>query len=62
MRLQLQTDPFFMRIENNAVLWPTRLSPHLPVATLRIARQEFDFPDQLPFTRVVRFKPLGLPP
>ena len=44
MRVQLQTDPFLMPIENNAVLWPTRLSPRVPVATLRIPRQKFDHP------------------
>jgi hypothetical protein len=26
-RLQLQTDPFLMPIENNGVLWPEKLSP-----------------------------------
>ena len=32
---QLQTDPFLMPIENNAVLWPEKLSPRVSVATLR---------------------------
>ncbi len=36
MCVQLQTDPFLMPIENAAILWPTRLSPRVPVATLRI--------------------------
>ena len=57
MRVQLQTDPFLMPIENNAVMWPTRLSPRVPVATLRIPRQKFDYPDQLAFTRYLRFNP-----
>jgi hypothetical protein len=57
MRVQLQTDPFLMPIENNAVLWPTRLSPRVPVATLHIPRQKFDWPDQLNFTRNLRFTP-----
>ena len=57
MRVQLQTDPFLMPIENNAVLWPTRLSPRTPVATLRIPRQKFDHPDQLAFARYLRFNP-----
>ena len=57
LRVQLQTDPFLMPIENNAVIWPTRLSPRVPVATLRIPRQTFDFPDQLAFTRCLRFNP-----
>src|SRR6266849_3407944 len=33
--LQVQTDPYLMPIENNAVLWPTRLSPRVPAAVLR---------------------------
>ena len=57
MRVQVQTDPFLMPIENNAVMWPTRLSPRVPVATLRIPRQTFDHPDQFAFTRVLRFNP-----
>jgi hypothetical protein len=57
MRLQVQTDPFRMPIENNAVLWPTRLSPRLAVATLRIPKQKFDYPDQFAFTRNLRFNP-----
>jgi hypothetical protein len=57
MRMQLQTDPFLMPIENNAVLWPTRLSPRVPVATLRIPRQKFDHPAQLAFARNLRFNP-----
>lgn len=57
MRLHLQTDPFLMPIENNAVLWPTRLSPRVPAATLRIPRQSFDFPDQFAFARNLRFNP-----
>jgi hypothetical protein len=62
MRVQLQTDPFLMPIENNAVLWPTKLSPRVPVATLRIPRQKFDDPDQLDFARSLRFNPWhGLP-
>jgi hypothetical protein len=57
MRIQLQTDPFLMPIENNAVLWPERLSPRVPVATLRIPRQKFDNPAQFAFTRNLRFNP-----
>ena len=57
LRVQLQTDPFLMPIENNAVLWPTRLSPRVPVATLRIPKQTFDYPDQFAFTRYLRFNP-----
>jgi hypothetical protein len=57
MRVQLQTDPFLMPIENNSVLWPARFSPRLPVATLRIPRQKFDSPEQLVFARNLRFNP-----
>ena len=57
MRVQLQTDPFLMPIENNAVLWPERLSPRVPVATLRIPRQKFDDPEQFAFTRNLKFNP-----
>ncbi|MGH7301728.1 MAG: catalase family protein [Candidatus Rokuibacteriota bacterium] len=55
--LQRQTDPFLMPIENNAVLWPTRLSPRVPAAVLRIPRQKFDSPEQLAFARVLKFNP-----
>jgi hypothetical protein len=57
MRVQLQTDPFLMPIENNAVLWPERLSPRVPVATLRIPRQKFDDPAQFALTRNLKFNP-----
>jgi len=57
MRVQLQTDAFLMPIENNAVLWPERLSPRVPVATLRIPRQIFDSPAQFDFARNLRFNP-----
>ena len=55
--LQVQTDPFLMPIENNAVLWPTRLSPRVPAAVLRIPSQTFDSPEQLAFARVLSFNP-----
>jgi hypothetical protein len=55
--LQLQTDPHKMPIENNAVLWPTKLSPRVPAAVLRIPRQTFDSQAQLDFARVLRFNP-----
>ena len=57
LRVQIQTDPFLMPIENNAVLWPTKLSPRVPVATLRIPRQTFDHPDQFAFARYIRINP-----
>jgi hypothetical protein len=55
--LQVQTDPFLMPIENNAVLWPTRLSPRVPAAVLRIPPQTFDSPEQLAFARVLTYNP-----
>jgi len=60
--LQRQTDPFLMPIENNAVLWPTKLSPRVPAAALRIPRQKFDSPEQLAFARVLSYNPWhGIP-
>jgi hypothetical protein len=55
--LQLQTDPFLMPIENNAVLWPTKLSPRVPAAVLRIPQQTFDSPEQLAFARALSYNP-----
>ena len=57
VRLQLQTDPHRMPIENNAVLWPERLSPRVSVATLRIPRQKFDSPAQMEFCENLAFNP-----
>ena len=51
IRLQLQTDPHLMPIENNAVLWPEKLSPRVSVATLRLPRQKFDSPAQIEFEK-----------
>jgi hypothetical protein len=56
-RIQLQTDPHLMPIENNAVLWPERLSPRVSVATLRIPRQKFDSPAQIAFGRRLSYNP-----
>jgi hypothetical protein len=55
--LQLQTDPFLMPIENAAVNWPARLSPRVPVGTIRIPRQTFDSPEQIEFARVLTYNP-----
>jgi hypothetical protein len=55
--VQVQTDPFLMPIENNGVLWPTKLSPRVPVAVLHIPRQTFDSPEQLDFARVLTYNP-----
>lgn len=56
-RIQLQTDPHLMPIENAAVLWPERLSPRVSVATLRIPRQRFDSPAQMAFARRLSYNP-----
>ena len=57
IRLQLQTDPHLMPIENNAVLWPERLSPRVSVATLRLPRQIFDSPAQMAFAKKLSYNP-----
>ena len=57
IRLQLQKDPYLMPIENNAVLWPEKLSPRISAATLRIPRQKFDSPAQLDFARRLSYNP-----
>jgi hypothetical protein len=57
MTVQLQTDPQRMPIENAGVLWPTRLSPRVPVATLRIPRQEFDTPARSALARAITINP-----
>jgi hypothetical protein len=55
--IQLQTDPFLMPVENAAIMWPSRLSPRVPAATLRIPKQTFDSPAQLAFARVLSYNP-----
>jgi len=57
VRLQLQTDPHLMPIENNAVLWPERLSPRVSVATLRLPRQTFNSPAQMEFAKRLSYNP-----
>ena len=57
VRVQLQTDPHLMPIENAAVLWPERLSPRVSVATLRIPQQKFDSPAQIAFARRLSYNP-----
>jgi hypothetical protein len=57
IRVQMQTDPHLMPIENAAVLWPEKLSPRVPVATLRIPRQKFDSPAQMEFARRLSYNP-----
>ncbi len=57
VRLQLQTDPHLMPIENNGVLWPERLSPRVSVATLRLPRQTFNSPAQMEFAKRLSYNP-----
>ena len=57
VKIQLQTDPFLMPLENSAVLWPEKLSPHTSVATLRIPKQTFTSPAQLDFARQLTYNP-----
>jgi hypothetical protein len=55
--LQVQTNPFLMPIENAAVVWPTKLSPRVPAAVLRIPKQTFDSREQIDFARVLTYNP-----
>jgi hypothetical protein len=57
IRLQRQTDPHLMPLENNAVLWPEKLSPRVSVATLRLPRQKFDSLAQMDFARRLSYNP-----
>ena len=57
LRVQLQTSAARMPIENASVRWPERLSPPVPVATLRIPRQTFDTPAQLAFAHRLSINP-----
>lgn len=57
IRLQLQTDPHLMPIENNAVLWSEKRSPRVSVATLRIPQQKFDSPAQMEFAKRLSYNP-----
>ena len=56
-RVQLQTDPHLMPIENNAVLWPEKLSPRVSVATLRIPKQTFNSRAQMEFAKKLSYNP-----
>jgi hypothetical protein len=57
IRLQLQTDPHLMPLENNAVLWPEKLSPRVSAATLHLPRQVFNTPAQLDFAKRLSYNP-----
>jgi hypothetical protein len=55
--VQVQTDPHRMPVEDATVKWPERLSPYVPVATLRLPAQTFDSPAQLAFADNLRYNP-----
>jgi hypothetical protein len=57
IRLQRQSNPHLMPIENNAVLWPEKLSPRVSAATLRIPRQTFNAPAQMEFAKRLSYNP-----
>ncbi|MEJ8825277.1 catalase family protein [Variovorax humicola] len=57
VRMQMQTDPHLMPIENAGVLWPEKLSPRIPVATLRLPRQTFNSPAQMAFAKRLSYNP-----
>ena len=46
-----------MPVENTGVLWPTRLSPRVSVATLRLPRQRFDSAAQIDFEKRLSYNP-----
>ncbi|SEM12163.1 hypothetical protein SAMN04489760_104168 [Syntrophus gentianae] len=55
--IQVQTDPFLMPIENASVRWPEKLSPFIPVATVRIPQQRFDSEAQFAFAKRLKMNP-----
>ena len=57
VRVQLQTDPHLMPIENAGVYWPEKLSPRRSVATLRIPKQTVTSQAQMDFARKLSFNP-----
>jgi hypothetical protein len=56
-RIQRQTDPHLMPIENAGVLWPERLSPRVSVARLRLPRQTFSSAPQMEFAKRLSYNP-----
>jgi len=57
IRLQLQADSHRMPIENNAVLWPEKVSPRISAATLRLPQQKFNSPAQMSFAKRLSYNP-----
>ncbi|WEJ08452.1 hypothetical protein N0Q90_01805 (plasmid) [Sinorhizobium sp. M103] len=56
-RIQLQTHPALMPIEDASILWSERLSPSIPAATLVLEQQIFESPAQLAFADRLSFNP-----
>jgi Dyp-type peroxidase family len=55
--VQVQTDPHRMPIENAGVRWPEKLSPWVPVATLRLPRQTPSWAAQLALAHRLSYNP-----
>lgn len=55
--IQFQKDPATMPIENASVVWPEKDSPFIPIATLELPAQVFDYPAQDDFARNLTFNP-----
>ena len=56
-RIQPQTHPARMPIENASVVWPAKLSPPIPAATIVLPAQRFDSPAQLAFAHALSINP-----
>ena len=57
LMIQLQTDPHLMPIEDSSVWWPERLSPFIPVATVKIPKQQFDTLAMVEFNKRLKMNP-----
>ena len=55
--IQLQANPRRMPVEDASVCWDERVSPFVPVATLRIPMQDFDMPERNMRGENMRFSP-----
>ncbi|BES70414.1 hypothetical protein RE428_14320 [Marinobacter nanhaiticus D15-8W] len=55
--IQFQADPVRMPIEDASIVWSERESPFIPVATLEIPTQRFDFAAQDAFARNLTYNP-----
>lgn len=55
--VQRQTDAVTMPVEDPTIAWDERVSPYVPVATVRIPPQRFDTPEQMTFCEHLTFTP-----